>query len=47
MYREALGERCTLVWIEGADHTFSRTWWEQEVIRLTVAHFRGQLAPAA
>ena len=47
MYRKALGERCTLVWIEGADHTFSRTWWEREVIGLTVAHFSSQLAPTA
>jgi len=47
MYKEALGERCTLVWIEGADHTFSRTWWEQEVIQRTVAHFQAQLGIAA
>jgi alpha/beta superfamily hydrolase len=46
MYKEALGERCTLVWIEGADHTFSRTWWEQAVIQRTVAHFQAQLGVA-
>jgi len=43
LYREALGERCTLVWIDGADHTFSRTWWEQDVIQRTVAHFQAQV----
>ncbi len=43
LYREALGDRCTLHWIAGADHTFSRTWWEREVIELTIAHLRSHL----
>lgn len=46
LYQAALGDRCTLVWIDGADHTFSRTWWEQEVIQRTVAYFQAQLAAA-
>ncbi len=35
MYKEALGERAQLVWVEGADHTFSAHVWEQKAISTT------------
>lgn len=35
LYAEALGERGTLVWVEGADHTFNAHAWESFVIRTT------------
>ena len=35
MYKDALGDRAQLVWIEGADHTFTAHAWEQKVISLT------------
>ncbi len=35
MYKEALGDRAQLVWIEGADHTFSAHAWEQKAISAT------------
>ncbi len=35
MYKEVLGDRSQLVWIEGADHTFSAHVWEQQVISIT------------
>ncbi len=36
MYARTLGDRATLVWVEGADHTFNAHVWEQQVIRTTV-----------
>lgn len=35
MYKETLGERARLVWVEGADHTFSAHAWEQKAISVT------------
>ncbi|NPA90160.1 MAG: alpha/beta fold hydrolase [Chloroflexi bacterium] len=36
MYKEVLGDRAELVWVEGADHTFSAHVWEQFVFRTTL-----------
>lgn len=44
MYAGVLGDRARLVWIEGADHTFSAHAWEQQAISTTrdwlLANFR-------
>ncbi len=34
-YKEVLGDRAQLVWVEGADHTFSAHAWEQKAISIT------------
>ncbi len=35
MYARALGDRSTLLWVEGADHTFNAHVWERFVIENT------------
>ncbi len=43
MYKNALGERAKLVWIEGADHTFNAHQWDTQVITTTVEWLRSHL----
>ena len=43
MYAQALGERARLVWVEGADHTFSAHVWEQFAIGTTKAWLKEHL----
>lgn len=35
MFAQTLGDRATLVWVEGADHTFNAHVWERFVIQTT------------
>jgi len=39
-YMDIFGERCVLHVIEGADHTFNRKDWEDEVLEHTVAYLQ-------
>ncbi|MGE5598110.1 MAG: alpha/beta hydrolase family protein [Bacteroidota bacterium] len=41
-YKEIYGCRCELAVISGADHTFNRCDWEEEVIRRTVDFLRAE-----
>ncbi len=43
MYAQALGNRAKLVWVEGADHTFSAHAWEEFAIRTTLAWLQDSL----
>ena len=43
MYADALGDRARLVWIEGADHTFTAHQWETQAISTTIEWLKEHL----
>ncbi len=43
MYKNVLGDRAELVWIEGADHTFNAIQWDTQVITTTVDWLQAHL----